>query len=1335
MFVSFRAFSEKASIGPDGHHHRCLILCIVSIPNRKSWFEGGLCSTVSYDHRAIVIDGKRRVLLSGSVHYPRATPEMWPDIIRRSKEGGLDVIETYVFWNYHEPVRGQYYFEDRFDLVRFVKEVQEAGLLVHLRIGPYACAEWNYGGFPMWLHFLPGIQFRTDNAIFKNEMKRFLVKIVNLMKEEQLFASQGGPIILAQVENEYGNVQSSYGEAGDLYVQWSAKTAVSLNTTVPWVMCAQNDAPDPVRSTMQINTCNGFYCDGFTPNSPSKPKMWTENYSGWFLSFGYPIPYRPVEDLAFSVARFFAYGGTFQNYYMYFGGTNFGRTAGGPMTATSYDYDAPLDEYGFIRQPKWGHLRDLHKAIKLCEEHLISSDPVHQSLGHNLEAHIYYKSSNSSCAAFLSNFDSKSDAKVEFKGNEYFLPAWSVSILPDCKNVAFNTAKVVSQRHPIGNSFTRSNTANEVSLARSSAWSWYQEQVGIWGNSSFTESGLLEQINTTKDTSDFLWYSTSIYANSADDRDGLLNIQSLGHAALVYVNKKLIGIGYGNHDDEKFSITQKISLDEGKNTLDILSMIVGLQNYGPMFDVKGAGIDAVVLAEFKNGNRDISSGEWTYQVGLKGEEIGLEKVSLGNSSYWDHGGSVPVAKSLIWYKTTFLAPQGTGPLVLNLTSMGKGQAWVNGKGIGRYWPAYLSPPNGCTDNCDYRGKHDSSTCQRNCGQPTQTLYHVPRAWVQPGENLLVLHELGGDPTKISVLARTSEEIVCSVVSEDDPPPLDSWKSSVESSSGRPEVRVSCEEGSRIYAVNFASFGNPEGNCGSFVRGECHVDVLSLVRKSWNFSRVLLVSIMEVEENVRQCSNSSNPNDQCPGNLETAMGSLGCQGVPESTVVEDSKPEADDKLVNSERSECNGLAVTDHEEVRASEGVVVDVDLRGGLKSCPRFQRMASFDLNDTLMNDEECRDDLGALAEVVSEPEQKVASTTEKIIDEGASGDSQRSSMESPCHESRVTQPEVIASESVPFQLDTMVASRECKAQDQQLLDANSSPDHDIKVPTSMDADDDSSKKCRDDYYDSSGVPIHVASTGKEVPLPAVPQHFVGVKDGGELSRLDIGNNLDEGFDDLAAGVHRGPRGYLRGVWDYARKAAHQAKLNSMEASSSRKRVHDLESQVHSLNQAMVEWKQKALHLMEHSTCFGSSTAPILILPVTETGMPRIDDPSRLPPSSSTEVPLSRSPATRFTPVHNPLVDLVRGTPSSGPTVSVGLSASGLVVPWRLDHMPGNGAPTTIPPMATTSMALPSLNGASSSTETKRNVVARRVSIQDNGDDRSFPVGLLPLHVPKKKRT
>ena len=102
-------------------------------------------AAVSYDHRAVVINGQRRVLISGSIHYPRSAPEMWPDLLRKAKDGGLDVVQTYVFWNGHEPVQGQYYFGDRYDLVRFVKLAHQAGLYVHLRIGPYVCAEWNFG--------------------------------------------------------------------------------------------------------------------------------------------------------------------------------------------------------------------------------------------------------------------------------------------------------------------------------------------------------------------------------------------------------------------------------------------------------------------------------------------------------------------------------------------------------------------------------------------------------------------------------------------------------------------------------------------------------------------------------------------------------------------------------------------------------------------------------------------------------------------------------------------------------------------------------------------------------------------------------------------------------------------------------------------------------------------------------------------------------------------------------------------------------------------------------------------------------------------------------------
>ncbi|KAK4396665.1 Beta-galactosidase 3 [Sesamum angolense] len=157
---------------------------------------------------------------------------------------------------------------------------------------------------------------------------------------------------------------------------WAANMAVSQNTGVPWIMCQQFDPPDTV-----IDTCNSFYCDSFKPISPHKPKFWTENWPGWFKTFGASDPHRPPEDVAFSVARFFQKGGSLQNYYMYHGGTNFGRTSGGPFITTSYDYDAPIDEYGLARCPKWGHLKELHRSIKFCEHVLLNGEPISVSLG------------------------------------------------------------------------------------------------------------------------------------------------------------------------------------------------------------------------------------------------------------------------------------------------------------------------------------------------------------------------------------------------------------------------------------------------------------------------------------------------------------------------------------------------------------------------------------------------------------------------------------------------------------------------------------------------------------------------------------------------------------------------------------------------------------------------------------------------------------------------------------------------------------------------------------------------------------------------------------------
>ncbi|KAK7307507.1 hypothetical protein VNO77_40637 [Canavalia gladiata] len=771
------------------------------------------CS-VTYDRKAIIINGQRRILFSGSIHYPRSTPDMWEDLIHKAKEGGVDVIQTYVFWNVHEPSHGIYNFEGRYDLVRFVKTIQKAGLFAHLRIGPYVCAEWNFGGFPVWLKYVPGISFRTDNEPFKREMQRFTEKIVGMMKSERLYESQGGPIILSQIENEYGAQSKLFGPPGHNYMTWAARMAVETGTGVPWVMCKEDDAPDPV-----INTCNGFYCDKFTPNRPNKPSIWTEAWSGWFSEFGGPIHERPVQDLAFAVGRFIQKGGSYVNYYMYHGGTNFGRTAGGPFITTSYDYDAPLDEYGLIRQPKYGHLKELHKAIKMCEQALVSTDPVVTQLGNFQQAYVYTTESGH-CAAFLSNYDTKSAIRVMFNNMHYNLPPWSISILPDCRNVVFNTAKVGVQTSQMQMLPTNTHMFS---------WESFDEDISSLDDSPpvTITTGLLEQINVTRDTSDYLWYITSVDIGSSESflhggKLPTLIVQSTGHAVHVFINGQLSGSAYGTREDRRFRYTGTVNLRAGTNRIALLSVAVGLPNVGGHFESWNTGIlGPVVLHGLDQGKWDLSWQKWTYQVGLKGEAMNLASPNGISSVEWMQSALVLDKKQpLTWHKTYFNAPEGNEPLALDMEGMGKGQIWINGQSIGRYWTA---PASGNCDDCSYAGTFRPPKCQVGCGQPTQRWYHVPRSWLKPNQNLLVIfEELGGDPSRISLVKR-SVSSVCADVSEYHPN-IRNWHIESYGKSEEfhpPKVHLHCSPGQAISSIKFASFGTPLGTCGNYEQGVCH----------------------------------------------------------------------------------------------------------------------------------------------------------------------------------------------------------------------------------------------------------------------------------------------------------------------------------------------------------------------------------------------------------------------------------------------------------------------------------------------------------------------------------
>ncbi|XP_042495404.1 beta-galactosidase 16-like [Macadamia integrifolia] len=668
---------------------------------------------VTYDGRSLIINGQPRILFSGSIHYPRSTPEMWPSLIAKAKEGGIDAIETYVFWNQHEPQQGQYNFEGRLDIVKFIKEIQAQGLYATLRIGPFIQSEWTYGGLPFWLHDIKDIVYRSDNEPFKFYMQNFTTKIVNLMKSEKLYASQGGPIILSQIENEYKTVEAAFHERGPPYVRWAAAMAVGLNTGVPWVMCKQDDAPDPV-----INACNGLRCgETFAgPNSPNKPAIWTENWTSQYQVFGGAPYIRSAEDIAFHVALFIAAKkGSYINYYMYHGGTNFGRTGSAYVTTSYYD-QAPLDEYGLIRQPKWGHLKELHAAVKLCSTTLLLGSYTSSSLGELQQAHIF-KDKAGKCAAFLVNNSSR-NSTVKFQNQSYELPRRSISILPDCQKEVFNTGKVSSQ-------FNKRSTVQVTTFNSANQWKEFQDVIPKFEDTSLRAQNMLEHMGTTKDKSDYLWYTSSFQQDSSSAK--YLKVNSLGHVVHAFVNNLYVGSAHGSKDNIGCALNASISLNKGMNRVSLLSVMVGLPDSGPYLERRVAGLRKVLIqGNGKAGSQDFTNYSWGYKVGLLGEDSQIYNDEGSYKVQWSNVGN---SKPLMWYKTSFNAPSGVDPLVLNLGSMGKGEAWINGQSIGRYWSSFRIPN----------------------GDPSQTLYHVPRSFLKPSGNLLVLfEEFGGNPLQITL---------------------------------------------------------------------------------------------------------------------------------------------------------------------------------------------------------------------------------------------------------------------------------------------------------------------------------------------------------------------------------------------------------------------------------------------------------------------------------------------------------------------------------------------------------------------------------------------------------
>ncbi|HNX53446.1 MAG TPA: beta-galactosidase [Pontiellaceae bacterium] len=311
-----------------------------------------------------LLNGKPFVIRSGELHYSRVPREYWQHRLQMCKAMGFNTVCAYMFWSVHEPEPGQFDFSGPADVAAFCRLAQQEGLKVILRPGPYSCAEWDFGGFPYWLLKDETMRVRTQHAGFMQACERYINRVGKELSPLQF--ANGGPIIMVQVENEYGAYGSDkeyIGRLRDCLRNAGFDKTMFFTCDAPRRLT--NDVRDDIFCVANFGQNPKAGLEVLRKVRPSGPLMCGEFYPGWFDSWGLKHHVRSAEetivDLQYMLERRISF-----SLYMAHGGTSFGFAPGALLdkgyyapNITSYDYDAPINEAGWDT-PKYHALRELY---------------------------------------------------------------------------------------------------------------------------------------------------------------------------------------------------------------------------------------------------------------------------------------------------------------------------------------------------------------------------------------------------------------------------------------------------------------------------------------------------------------------------------------------------------------------------------------------------------------------------------------------------------------------------------------------------------------------------------------------------------------------------------------------------------------------------------------------------------------------------------------------------------------------------------------------------------------------------------------------------------------
>jgi beta-galactosidase len=716
---------------------------------------------VTADSRSISVHGQRRLVISGEIHYARVPRTEWERVLDRTREAGVNCVALYVFWNVHEPQPDQFDFSGQADLSAFLRLCQERGLDCIVRLGPYCCAEWNYGGFPSWLRDIPGIVLRTWNEPYIERVKKYFRVLVPQILPH--LASNGGNVILVQVENEYNNIAKRYGADGPKYLAWIVGYVKSLGIDVPTITC-EGGAPGAIEGV------NGFSVHEAAlkhrQKHPDMPLLWTENWPSWYDTWGYEHHVRDPYEIGYEVLRFLAVGGSGFNYYMWHGGTNFGRTTMYLQT-TSYGFDAPLNEWGEPTE-KSRVLARLHRGLLACQELLLSGKREETFRSEDGKAFsITWKNAAEKCVLTV-NAGTES-RRIEIEGARPLLhPATSACLWKVEKGVArflWKSWAAVTKKKA-------ARSPRWKPVAASNPWLSFLEPKPSDRKDGIASREPIEQLLLTHDASDYCWYAADVSSTSA--RRATLHLERGGDFFHVFVNGRLADQTKGQLQEVRgptvsakeaaiipsnpleesvlksgkngYEHTFSIPLNRGTNRIEILACALGL--------IKGDWQLALSMQYERKGIWDTVSVDgkrirnWRHYPGLIGEELRLDRAFAGEFPLvaWKQRKQT---EPLTWHLQQFsLSTRQLQPnLVWAFDAAGveKGMLWLNGHGIGRVWqiPAHgigadpLPPIIGTTGP----------------GGPTQRYYRIPSSWLSLKNRLVFFSETGAKPAAGALVCR------------------------------------------------------------------------------------------------------------------------------------------------------------------------------------------------------------------------------------------------------------------------------------------------------------------------------------------------------------------------------------------------------------------------------------------------------------------------------------------------------------------------------------------------------------------------------------------------------